>query len=66
MRVNGDDLLIVKKKKSLYMGKIAKWFLRLESNDFIKTLQVVWLLFKMIEGGINNKLLDHFSFSNIN
>lgn len=48
------------------MGKIAKWFLRLESNDFIKTLQVVWLLFKMIEGGINNKLLDHFSFFNIN
>lgn len=26
----------------LYMGKIAEWFLRLESNDFIKTLQIVF------------------------
>lgn len=46
------------------MGKIAEWFLRLESNDFIKTLQIVF--FKMIDGGISNKLLDHFLFFNIN
>lgn len=42
MRVNGDGLLIVKKNKCFCTWERLEWFLRLESNDFIKTLQIVF------------------------
>lgn len=42
MRVNGDGLLIVKKINVFVHGEDCGMVLRLESNDFIKTLQIVF------------------------